>query len=200
MDRNRSHIHFLTTLLVGLAFAQTRTQAQDPPALNPFGPSAPTVGQRDDARLGTVTLSDDSKLIGDVYLTRDARLEIEDQEQKRKRSVPLEVVNRIDAIVLREWVEREWRFSENASDTKVYTGRTYPAREVAYKLTLRDGRTIQGDLAALVYLRAEGEKPRKFILHKRDKGVVGADLKSLIYVKSITFEKPDAETDSEPPK
>ncbi len=192
MDRTRRRFHPLTLLAafltIGLASAQA--QESEPPALNPFGPNAPTVGHREDARHGVITLSDDSRVVGEIYLTRDARLEIEDEDQKRKRSVPLDAIDRADAVVLREWVEREWRFAENANDAKVYTGRSYPSREVNYKLTLRDGRTIRGPLSALVYVRAEGGKPQRFLLHKRDKGPVGSDLKSLIYVKSISFEDP----------
>lgn len=193
MERTRSRRGVLGAILTILALGLPLAHAQDPPALNPFGPQSPTVGHRDDARRGTVALSDGTKLQGDIYLTRDARLEIDDQAQKRKRSVPLEAVSRIDAVVLREWNEREWRFAENASDAKVYTGHTYPARELAYTLILNDGRTIRGPLTALVYVRPEGDEPKRVILHKRDKGPVGTDLKSLLYVRSIHFDE-DAET------
>jgi hypothetical protein len=185
MDRTRARRRAFLMLAV-VAFGSPLVRARDePPALNPFGPDAPAVGRRDDARPGVVELSDGSKIAGAVYLTRDARLEIFDSDQKRKRPVPLSAVARIDAVVLREWTEREWRFAENASDAKVYTGRSYPAREVAYTLTLNDGRTIRGPLAALVYVRPEGAEPRRLILHQRDKGPVGTNLKSLVYVRSI---------------
>ena len=66
-------------LLALAALGSPPARGQDePPALNPFGPSAPTVGRRDDARPGFVELSDGSRIAGAVYLTRDARLEIFD--------------------------------------------------------------------------------------------------------------------------
>jgi hypothetical protein len=39
----------------------------------------------------------------------------------------LKAIARIDCTVIKEWIERGWRFKENASDEKYYTGRTYPA-------------------------------------------------------------------------
>jgi hypothetical protein len=194
VDRTRA-LPFLALLVCASISARAR---DEPPALNPFGAGAPSVGRRDDARPGVVELSDGTRIAGAVYLTRDARLDIFDADQRRKRPVPLSAVARIDAVVLREWDEREWRFAENASDAKVYTGRSYPAREVLYTLTLEDGRTIRGPLSALVYVRPEGAEPRRVVLHQRDKGPVGTDLKSLVYVRSIRLGAA-AETPPEPP-
>ena len=48
------------------------------------------------------------------------------------------------------------------------------------QITLHDGRTIRGPLSGIVYVRAEGqEEPERFLLHKRDKGPIGVDLKAL---------------------
>jgi hypothetical protein len=95
----------------------------------------------------------------------------------------------------------------------MYTGKTYPSREYEHTITLSDGRTITGPLSAIVYLDppAEPAAPidskspdkskktaddsknepvtQKFLLHKRDKGEIGKDLKSLGYVKSIKLGK-----------
>lgn len=168
--------------------------AEEPPAINPFGPPP---AEREEAVPGYVELSDGSVFPGRVYLTRDVRLQIYDEALQRQREVPLRVVKRIECKVKREWMEKEWRFKEAASAEKVYTGREYPAREYIHVITLHDGRTIEGPLSGVVYVQpytySPGEQssyrpapaPRKFILHKREKGPVGTELKALVYVKLI---------------
>ena len=121
-----------------------------------------------------------------LYLTRDARLKIFDEAQNRQREIPWKAIKQINGSVVKEWVEKEWRFKENASDEKVFTGRTYPAREYSHKITLRNNQTIRGSLAGIVYVQADpASEPMRFLLHKRDKGEPGTDLKSLVYVRSI---------------
>jgi hypothetical protein len=161
--------------------------AQDPPALNPFGAAADRADQkRDDAVPGVVELSDGSLHPGQVSLTRDARLKIFDEAQKKHREIPLRVIDRIDCTVLKEWVEEEWRFKENASDEKYFTGKTYPAREYSHAIRLRNGQSIKGNLSAIVYVRGDdADKADRYLLHQRDKGSLGSDLKSLLYVRSV---------------
>jgi hypothetical protein len=157
----------------------------DPPELNPFGPEA-GAAERQDAVPGYIELSDGTIRAGRIYLTRDARLRIFDARTERQRDVPLQAVRRLDCTIQREWLEPQWRFKENASNEKVFTGRSYPAREYLHTITLSDGRTLEGPLSALVYVAPEsGGEPEKFLLHKRDKGPVGMTLASLVYVRSI---------------
>jgi hypothetical protein len=173
----------LTALvIIGLMFA-CNLPADEPPVINPFGPRTST---RDDAIPGYVEMSDGVVSPGQLYLTRDARLKIFDMEQDRQRDVPLSAIQRIDCAVEKEWNEKEWRFKENANDQKVFTGRSYPVREYIHTITLLDGRTIQGPLSAILYVEGEpGSDPARFLLHKRDKGAVGADLPALRYVRRI---------------
>ena len=82
----------------------------------------------------------------------------------------------------REWMEREWRFKETTSDEKVYTGRSYPAREYLHTITLADGRKITGPLSTIVYVQPRQTGPaetgqdrpppeaERFLLNKRNKG------------------------------
>jgi hypothetical protein len=161
--------------------------ADEPPAVNPFGPKDAAQQQ---AVAGCIELSDGTRREGMIRLTRDKRLVIYDEELKRQREVPLSAVKLIECRVEREWQEKEWRFKESASDEKVYTGRSYPVREYVHTLTLRDGRRISGPLSALVYLdppAADGAQPpaERFILHKRDKGAAGQDPKTWLYVRRI---------------
>jgi hypothetical protein len=181
--RQLSHVAWAVTLL--LIPTGHAAYCQEPPAVNPFGPREQN---RADAGPGYVELSDGSVHPGQIYLTRDARLKILDAEQQRTRDVPLSAVRRIDCQVKREWMEKEWRFKENANDEKVYTGRLYPSREYTHKITLQEGRTIQGPMSAIVYVQAEGSSDRvaqRFLLHERDKGPPGRELKSLSFVRVI---------------
>jgi hypothetical protein len=179
------------------AAAGSRAAEDEPPALNPFGP---VKQDRDDALPGYVELSDGSIYAGSVYMTRDKRLKIWDANLQRQREIPLRAVRQIECKVEKEWIEREWRFKELALDEKMYTGRKYPARLYVHTITLRsDGRTITGPLAEIIYVRPYAEasagldasqiEPKRFLLHKRDKGEPGTDLKSLVYVKLVKLGK-----------
>jgi hypothetical protein len=191
----RCLIFFLISL--NLSFA-VKISAAEPPVINPFGP-APT--EREDAVPGYVELSDGKICAGQIFLTRDARLNINDEKMQRQREVPLTAVKQIDCTVKKEWMEKEWKFKELTKDEKMYTGRSYPSREFMHTITLGDGRTIAGELSAIVYVQPStyatakpGEyrsqvKTEKFLLNKRNKGEIGQDLKSLVYVKSIKLGK-----------
>ncbi len=179
----------LAELLVLLAIPAARGRQSEPPALNPFGSRAEREDQkRDDAVPGFVEMSDGKIHPGQVMLTRDARLKIFDEQQKKHREIPLKAIKRIDCTVLKEWVEQEWRFKANASDEKYFTGRSYPSREYPHKITLQNGQKIEGTLSGIVYVRADPDPEaelERYLLHKRDKGYPGTDLKALVYVRSI---------------
>ncbi len=182
---------FITAVLI--CGASDTPAADEPPVINPFGPR-PTV--RDDAFPGYVELSDGTIRPGNIYLTRDKRLKIYDEQMKRHREVPLRVVKQIECRVKREWMEKEWKFKELASDEKMYTGRTYPVREYAYQITLGDDRKITGALSGLIYVQplmssSPGERPamspkaERYLLHQRDKGKIGDKLESVVYVRFV---------------
>ena len=168
--------------------------AEDPPALNPFGKMQ---NEREDQFPGYIEMSDGTVHCGMLYLTRDKRLQINDEKIQRQREIPLNVVKQIDCKVKKEWMEKEWKFKELAKDEKMYTGRSYPAREYDHTVTLQDGRTIEGGLSGVVFLQPQlydpkkpneyraAIEPQKFLIHKRDKGEFGDELKSLKYVKLI---------------
>lgn len=167
--------------------------AEEPPAINPFGSPA---SEREDAVPGYVELSDGQIIAGKIFMTRDKRVKIYDQEMQRQREIPLNRIKEIQCVVVSERMEKEWRFKETAADVKEYTGRTYPAREYTHRVTLADGRTLEGPLSEVLYVQPDpGEtarggyrpeiEPLRFILYKTHKGPVGTDLKSLVYVKSV---------------
>jgi len=184
---------------VGMTLGNIRVvSAQEPPPINPFGS---TTAQREDALPGYVELSDGSIHPGHIYLTRDKRLKIADEQSQRQREVPLSAVKQINCTIKKEWLEKEWKFKELTKDEKMYTGRSYPVREYEHTITLNDGRTISGGLAEIVYVQPIDNntaksgasrpeiKTEQFILNKRNKGEIGEDLHSLVYVKSIKLGK-----------
>jgi hypothetical protein len=184
---------------VGMMLGNIRVvSAEEPPAVNPFaGPSE----RREDAVPGYIELSDGSIHPGQIYLTRDKRLKIADEQSERQREVPLSAVKQIDCTIRKEWLEKEWKFKELTKDEKMYTGRSYPVREYEHTIRLNDGRIISGGLSEIVYVQAIDNNPAKsgasrpeikaeqFILNKRNKGEIGEDLHSLVYVKSIKLGK-----------
>jgi hypothetical protein len=171
-----------TAVLLTLLFV-IRAHASEPPAINPFGARG---SERTDAIPGVAELSDGTVYVGKLYLTRDMRLKIFDQRMKRQREIPLRVVRRIECHVQKEWMEKEWRFQENANDRKMYTGREYPARQYIHTITLHDGRQVRGPLSGIVYVQQAAEsKPRRLLMHKRQKGAIGSQLKALVYLRSV---------------
>jgi hypothetical protein len=189
----------LLALCVVLPAGQQSSRGAEPPTIDPFG-RKPAV--REDSVPGYVEMSDEAVHPGQIYLTRDMRLKIFDEQLQRQREIPLRAVKQIQCKVKREWMEKEWKFKQAASSEKIFTGRTYPAREYLHTITLRDDRTITGPVSAIVYVQpdphagsrtAAGQPgaypgraaPERYLLHKRNKGEVGGDLKSLVYVKLI---------------
>lgn len=169
--------------------------AQEPPTINPFGQRPDE--QLEEAQPGYMELSDGEVIYGMIYLTRDHRLKIYDPTLKRQREIPLKPVKEIEMKVEKEWNQKEWRFKELANDEKYFTGRTYPVREYVCTLMLKDDRKITGPLSGLVYIKPgdpedetkdgyrPGIEPRRFLLNKRQKGEMGSELESLVYVKRI---------------
>jgi len=193
-----------------LFFVSFSLTAAEPPAMNPFGKTPSS--QRDDAILGCIELSNGTKHSGLIYLTRDKRFQVYDKEMQREREIPIHVIKKIECTVKKEWLEKEWKFRETANDEKLYTGRSYPVREYVHTITLKDDRTVTGALSAIVYIeppkygpvRPEGGagavEPERFLLHKRDKGEMGDTLKSLVYVKRITFNNKEEDEEETPKK
>jgi len=173
--------------------------AEEPPALNPFGQIKTA---RDDAIPGYVEMSDGRILVGNIYMTRDKRVKIYDQKMERQRDLPLRVITQIQAKIVKEWMEKEFRFKELALDEKLYTGRSYPCRQYLHTVTLKDGKTITGELAEVFYVqpivfkadepltnRPDNSESVRLVLHMRDKADFGAELKSMKYVKLIRLGK-----------
>ncbi len=151
-------------------------------------PTSPLVDrQQATARTGTITLSDGSKLVGEIATTADRPLRVYDDQAKQYVDVPIDDVVSIKASVVWERDEQEYQFKTSGSDEKVYSGKTYPARELRYTITTTDSGKVSGEIAAPIYLKKDDSR-QTFILHKRDKGEVGQTLKQLVFVQSIEMD------------
>lgn len=190
------------SMVILLAVFAPCTGAEEPRALNPFGNSTKPENEREGVQPGYIETSDGEVFPGFIYLTRDIRLSMYDAEHQRKRAIPIERVASLEAVVKKEWMEKEWRFKELASNEKLYTGREYPVRMVDYKCTFTDGKTLTAPLACLFFYQplepgddaSTGYKPdvdpMRFNLYDRQGKADthnGMKLKDVIYVKLIRF-------------
>jgi hypothetical protein len=163
--------------------------ASTQPATRPAGPAtqpAAPFGEKanPEARKGIITLNTGRTLKGQIATTREKPIRIWDDKDKEYRDVPMTLIKSMEAQVLWERQEKEWHFKASGSDIKEYTGKSYPARELVYKVTLLNGQVITGGIVAPLYISA-GEKQELHVLNKRQKGEVGQTLKDLAYVKTV---------------
>jgi hypothetical protein len=153
---------------------------------NPFGAEGGVSGRKD-AVPGYVELSTGLKIPSRIFTTRGKRLKIYNLKRETYEYVPVPALTKMEAVVEWERVDREWRFKEAGNPEKVYTGRSYAARQLAWKLTLRNGHQIMGHVLGQPLYAEHNGRVERFILHKRDKGPMGSELKDLPYVKSVEF-------------
>ena len=146
---------------------------------NPFLAELSKEGQN-----GIITLSDGRRISGFITTTAEQPIRVWDEAAKQYHDLPLMTILTIKAKVIAEGQEQEWNFEKGGSDVKIYTGKSYPTRETQYEVTLTNGQTVTGGIAAPLYIKtAKGSE--LFILHKTDKGTVGQSLDDLVYVKSV---------------
>jgi hypothetical protein len=165
----------------------TASPATSRPVIPTTRPVPVTQAANPEARPGTVRLSDGTVLAGQVSTTREKPLRVWDAAEKEYRDIPLTDIRTIVASILWERLEPEWRFRDSGSDIKEYTGRSYPARELEYELTLRDGTVLRGGLVAPLYIERDGGT-QMHALNKRQKGEVGHNLADLVYVARVDLE------------
>ena len=169
-----------------IAFVEDEQAAPSGTPANPFGSGKQAV-RRKDAVPGYIELSDGVKHPGRIYTTRAKRLKIYNLKRKIYEFVPVPACKRIDVIVEWERMDRQWRFKEAGNPEKVYTGRAYPLRMLAWRLTLRNDHQIVGHILGQPLYATRDGKAERFILHKRDKGPMGAKLDDLIYIRRVVF-------------
>ena len=169
--------------------AKPATQsAAEVPTTQPASDALVNRNKANDARVATLTLSNGQTVKGNAATTTDRPIRVWDATIKDYRDIPFSLIASAKAIVNWERDEPEWQFKESGSDVKVFTGKTYPARETQYVFVLLNGDKITGDVAAPIYVETD-KATKTFVLHKRDKGELGQKLTDLVYVKKIDFEK-----------
>jgi hypothetical protein len=135
---------------------------------------------------GVITLSDGRRISGYITTTAEQPLRVWDEPNKQNHDLPLMTILTLKAKVVSEGEEAEWNFEKGGSDVKIYTGKSYPTRETQYEVTLTNGQSVTGAIAAPLYIKtAKGNE--LFILHTKDKGKVGQTVDELVYVKSVEF-------------
>ena len=140
------------------------------------------------SRPGTVTLSDGTVLKGSVYTTRDKRLRLFDAKDKTRKDIPLEAISTIEVNIEKEGLEKDWRWKEEGSDVKLYTGHAYPWKQYITTITLLDGDKTTGHVNGLIYIQTDKET-QKFILHEKDKGEKDQKLTDIVHLKKVEFTK-----------
>ncbi|HEV8605015.1 MAG TPA: hypothetical protein VGQ99_06595 [Tepidisphaeraceae bacterium] len=170
-------------------FGKATTVPTSRPSTHPSSaPISPFVEKSNpESRRGVLILNTGEKISGQIWTTREKPLRLWDEKDKEYRDIPLAAIKSLEAIIVWERDEKEWHFKEGGSDIKEFSGKTYPARELQYRLTLQNGQTLTGGLVARVYI-STADKSLTFILNKRQKGDVGKALKDLIYVKRVEFD------------
>ena len=173
-----------------IAFVEDEEAPPTGTPANPFGSGKQAV-RRKDAVPGYIELSDGVKHPGRIYTTRAKRLKIYNLKRNIYEFVPVPACKQIDVILEWERMDRQWRFKEAGNPEKVYTGRAYPLRMLAWRLTLRNDHEIVGHILGQPLYAHQDGKAERFLLHKRDKGPLGAKLDDLIYIRRVVF-GPDA--------
>jgi len=153
---------------------------------SPFGPGCEGPS-RADAVPGYVELSTGLKVPGHIFTTRAKRLKVYNIGRQVYEYVPVPALRSVEVVVEWEREEKQWRFKEAGNPEKVYTGKSYPVRSLAWRLTLRNGHEVVGHmLGEPIYAEHNGRRER-FILHQRDKGPLETTLTDLVYVRRIEF-------------
>ena len=175
-----------------VAFAQDIPAAATRPAatrpaqaapVSPFGHRALPPG-----KVGTVLLSDGTRLAGYIHLQGKTALRVFDRDRESWVRVPLMLIDAMRVAIESETREREWRWREGGLDDKVYTGRVYVWRKYLTTLDIVDGSRITGDLSGPLYVRLAGEeRSRRYLFHMRNKTTVGESADALLYMKEVRF-------------
>ncbi|QOV91859.1 hypothetical protein [Humisphaera borealis] len=162
------------------------TLPSKPPSTRPANPF--TDGRKNaGVRPGVIHLSNGQKIRGKIATTQGKPLRVWVEKDKDYHDVAFESIASVDATLLWERDEKEWRFRESGSDVKIYSGKTYPLRELQYTLTLTDGNRVEGGVVAPLDVQTKDGR-FTFVLNKRQKGEVGQSLKDLVYPVRVELE------------
>ncbi len=172
----------LDWLLTQPAPSATTTQPTTQPSTQPDSPF--TAKADKDALRAKITFSDGTTLEGTITSTPGKPVRLWDDARAEYRDIPLKLIGKFQAEVVWERDQPEWKFIESGSDIKEMTGKTYPARELIYTVTLVNDEMIKGGIVAPLYF-TDPQGSKTLVLNKRQKGEVGQTLDELKYVKAV---------------
>jgi hypothetical protein len=151
------------------------------------GPGEGLRSPRPDALGGAVVLSDGNVLAGSVYGTPESPWRVYVEARRRWRRVPHLAISHIEAVVVYEKMELEWRWKAMGEPERVYTGRSFPVRRFLWRFVLIDGTSITGAVKGQpLWVRGEdGATIGPMVLGERTKGKAGQSLDDLVYVRKV---------------
>ncbi len=169
--------------MLAVASCAFGAEGGDPP--NPFGPRE---AEQPEAVDGKLVRSNGDVVRGSIFLTRDKRLELFCDAEKKWYKLKLEDLSSLEWVVEFEKEEKEWRWKESGSDVKVLTGRVKVDRRYKTVATRRDGTKLEGHIrGTVVYVRTASSAKRKFFLYWNHPSDFDQKPEDLIYVKEIRF-------------
>ncbi len=182
--------------LVLCASAARGGERAEPP--NPFGvKKAP----RPEAVPGKLVRSDGAVHRGRIFLTRDKRLELYCDSEKKWYKLKLADLAGIKWVIEFEKEEKEWRWKESGSDVKVLTGRKKIDRRYKTVVTRKDGKKVEGHIrGTVVYVQPEKGKKKKFFIYWNHPSNFDQKPADLIYTKEIHFGTEHAREPKKPEK
>ncbi len=135
-------------------------------------------------RQGKVILSNGRVLRGEISTTVDTPFRIWISSIKRYRDISLMRIRRMDVQILAQREIRQWRYLQNGSDIKVYSGKTQPWFRFAYTFTLLHGEKIAGTVVAPLFVRTRRHR-YNLLLSKHLEGKIGEPVAEVVYVQHI---------------
>lgn len=163
---------------------QSRLIPDTQPGFNPL--KVMHVREEFNHRPGQVILSNGRVLTGKISTTVDTPFRIWISSIKRYRDIALMRIRRMDVKILAHREIRQWRYLQNGSDIKLYSGKTQPWFRFAYTFTLLHGEKITGTVVAPLFVQTPHHH-YNLLLFKHLEGKIGEPVAEVVYVKQIIF-------------
>lgn len=164
---------------------QSRLVPDTQPGFNPL--KVISDGSPFNQRAGKVILSNGRVLKGKISTTVDTPFRVWISSIKRYRDIALMRVRAMDVKILSQREIRQWRYLQNGSDIKVYSGKTQPWFRFAYTITLLHGEKFTGTLVAPLFVRTQHHR-YNLLLSKHLEGKIGEPVAEVVYVKKIILQ------------
>ena len=108
-----------------------------------------SIVNRKKSAAGSITLSDGTKLTGEISTTA-GKPRVYDDQAKQYVDVPIDSVASMKAEVVWEHDEQEWQFKLSGSDEKIYSGKTYPAQTALHDNDNRRRQSVRRDRSRFI--------------------------------------------------